>query len=237
MVNITNFRIDAFEVTNAKFAQFIVATRYETTAEQVGHSHVYDRNQGEWLTVKGANWRHPGGPDTSIAGRELHPVVHVTWYDATAYAHWSGKRLPTEAEWEYAARGGLFDAQYPWGREILRDGSYQNNFWQPPASTGDGFLELAPVGSFAPNPFGVYDISGNAWEWCADGYDEGYYQRSAKTDPQGPQKATLRIRRGGSWLSIDGPGSGIQVATRNYAPPGRSSNHMGFRCVRGDSNR
>ncbi len=235
-VRIDTFWLDRCEVTNRQFAAFVAATGYRTTAEQIGQSHVFDPHAKAWRLCKGADWQHPLGPDSMILGREDDPVVHVSWHDAVAYARWAGKRLPTEAEWEYAARGGLFDADYPWGRTEKIDGRYQANAWQgwfPDEDLGrDGFRGPAPAGSFAPNRFGLCDMAGNVWEWCSDWYSADAYQRSGGENPRGPSEGRERVRRGGSWLCADNSSEGLCVSTRNSGSPRASSNHVGFRCAR-----
>jgi formylglycine-generating enzyme required for sulfatase activity len=168
------FWMDATEVTNRQFAEFVAATGYATTAEQEGASDVFVVEEHRWQKTPGADWRHPTGTNSSIAGREAYPVVQVSWTDAAAYARWAGKRLPTEYQWEYAARGGLYDADYPWGRSEMPGGAFRANGWQgwfPDTDRGtDGFRDLAPVASFPANRYGLCDMAGNVWEWCADEY-------------------------------------------------------------------
>jgi formylglycine-generating enzyme required for sulfatase activity len=225
---VAEFWLDRHEVTNRQFAAFVAATGYRTTTEQVGSAHIFDPAEHRWRTVADANWRRPGGPFTSTIGREEMPVVLVSWHDAAAYARWAEKRLPTAVEWEYAARGGLYDSTYPWGREELSEGKYQANYWQgwfPDEDRGlDGFRDLAPVGSFPPNRFGLCDMSGNVWEWCLD------WSTPAGVARSGPP--TERIRRGGSWLCSENYSRGIELATQSAAPPHAASNHVGFRCAR-----
>ncbi|HIW69529.1 MAG TPA: formylglycine-generating enzyme family protein, partial [Candidatus Dietzia merdigallinarum] len=192
-VRIDSFRMDETAVTNAQFATFCKDTGYVTEAEQIGVSAVFhlavDAAEADvmhqlaetpwWVAVKGANWRHPGGPRSSITDLQNHPVVHVSWNDAMAYCLWSGTRLPTEAEWEYASRGGLQSARFPWGDELTPRGRWNLNVWQgrfpTHNSVEDGYLTTAPVRTFRPNDFGLYQMVGNVWEWCADRFDPGYY--------------------------------------------------------------
>ncbi len=234
-VTLRSFWIDQHQVTNRRFAAFVEATAYVTTAERVGSSLVFDPPSRAWQLTDGAQWRHPLGPESSLAGRDDHPVVQVSWHDAVAFARWSGGRLPTEAQWEYAARGGLFDADYPWGREATPAGAYQANYWQgwfPDEDRGlDGFRGTSPVGSFDPNRFGLYDTSGNVWEWCADWYADDAYELGEANEPTGPTSGTERVRRGGSWLSAANTDDGIRVSTRDRAAPGVATNHTGFRCA------
>lgn len=232
-VFVSPFYIDEHEVTNRQFQRFVARTGCRTAAEQRGWSYVYDLGRQQWVKRPGADWRHPGGPDTSLAGRQDYPVVHVSWYDAMAYAQWAGKRLPTEAQWEYAARSGLRDADFPWGRRELLDGRYQANYRQhgrDPAA--DGYQRLAPVRSYPASRFALYDLSGNVWEWCADWYDGDYYRSSRRRDPTGPDRGQLRVQRGGSWLSPEQFRFGHHVSTRGRRYPEATYEHVGFRCVR-----
>lgn len=232
-VTVSSFWMDEHEVTNRQFAEFVAQTGCVTTAQQRGWSHVFDPVRSAWVECRGADWRHPGGPETFIDGRDDYPVVHVSWYDAQAYARWAGRRLPTEAEWEYAARSGLRDADYPWGREELIDGRYQANYRQHGELPGaDGFRQLAPVRSFPASRYGLYDVSGNVWEWCHDWYAEDYYRDGPGEDPPGPAEGEFRVQRGGSWLSPEDFRLGHHVSTRGKRRPEETHQHVGFRCVR-----
>lgn len=201
-----------------------------------------------WDWKPGANWKHPLGPDSSIEGKEDHPVVQISWYDANAYARWAGKRLPTEAEWEFAALGGQKDAKYVWGNEEFSEENPQANIWQgkfPYKSTKkDGEFGTTPVKNFKPNPYGLYDMSGNVWQWCSDLYNVSYYKEEAKKEisinPEGPKEsydpdepyAKKYVHRGGSFLCHDSYCKGYRLAARMKTCPDTSLNHLGFRCVK-----
>jgi formylglycine-generating enzyme required for sulfatase activity len=234
-VRVNTFWIDETEVTNRQFAEFVTATGYVTESEKQSSSAVFDPAKRDWELVDGADWRHPAGPGSSIDNMEDHPVVHVSWDDATAYANWARKRLPTEAEWEYAARGGLEQAKFPWGNELTPNGSYRANVWQGEFpledSHRDGFASFGPVKRFPPNGYGLYDTGGNVWEWVADWYDPDYYRQSPTDNPQGPRIGTQRVQRGGSWMCSENYCQGYRVAARQKTETDSALNNLGFRCV------
>ncbi len=248
-VELSPFFIDPTPVTNAQFAAFVKATGWVTEAEQLGVSAVFQlafqgaptdvlhRVAGTpwWLAVRGADWRHPEGPGSDVVHRQNHPVVHVTWNDAQAFCAWAGKVLPTEAQWEYAARGGLPAARFPWGDDLNPRGRWRCNIWQgtfPTHNTGDdGYLTTAPVKTFAPNGYGLYQTSGNVWEWCADWFAPDYYAQSAYRDPAGPESGTARVMRGGSYLCHHSYCHRYRVAARSSNTPDSASANIGFRCA------
>ncbi|MGW5666400.1 formylglycine-generating enzyme family protein [Micromonospora sp. NPDC003776] len=249
-VVLSPFAIDTTPVTNADFARFVTATGYRTEAETFGFSAVFhlavraapDEVMGPaagtpwWLGVRGADWQHPHGPRSDLDGLDDHPVVHVSWNDAMAYCRWAGRRLPTEAEWEYASRGGLDGARYPWGDRLLDDdGRWRCNIWQGRFPTRndleDGYLTTAPVRTFTPNGFGLWQTVGNVWEWCADWYDPGYYAHAPERDPQGPPSGSARVLRGGSYLCHDSYCNRYRNSARSANTPDSSMGNAGFRTV------
>ncbi len=247
-VVIDPFRIDATCVTVTQFAAFVEATGYRTDAERYGISAVFvhaaaaDRadilgfyGAAWWLAIRGADWRHPCGPHSDAADMPDHPVVQVSHNDALAYCIWAGRDLPTEAEWEYAARGGLASQRYPWGDELVPGGVHQTNIWQgcfPEQNTAeDGYLATAPAKSYAPNDYGLYQMVGNVWEWCADWFDAGYYSRARRNNPCGPNAGVARVMRGGSYLCHASYCNRYRVAARSSNTPDSASGNLGFRTV------
>lgn len=248
-VQLDRFTIDATTVTNAAFAAFVEATGHVTEAERFGFSAVFhlalaarpEEIMGPatgapwWVGVRGASWQRPGGSPSDLVGLDDHPVVHVSWNDAVAYCAWAGRRLPTEAEWEYAARGGLAGARYPWGNDLMEDGRWRVNIFQgsfPALNTvEDAWLTTAPVRSFEPNGYGLWQTVGNVWEWCADWFDPGYYRRSPTANPTGPSAGTARVLRGGSYLCHDSYCNRYRTSARSSNTPDSSMGNAGFRTV------
>ena len=251
-VEVSPFWIDACAVSNVRFGAFVDESGYVTEAERFGWSFVFagllpdDFPPTEavaqapwWRKVEGADWSHPEGPHSSLDDRGDHPVVHVSWNDAVAYCAWAAKRLPTEAEWERAARGGLERKVFPWGDELQPGGEHRMNVWQgmfPAHNTlDDGFLGLAPVGAFEPNAFGLHNMTGNVWEWSADWFHPTFRPRDRRRDPTGPPRGTHRVQKGGSYLCHHSYCRRYRPAARQGSTPDSSTGNIGFRCVRGAS--
>jgi formylglycine-generating enzyme len=250
-VTVDPFWMDETAVTNARFAVFVEATGYRTEAETFGWSFVFrmflpevlQRNPSPvgtpwWRQVFGADWRHPEGPQSDIAGRMDHPAIHISWNDAQAYCAWAGVRLPTEAEWEIAARGGIEGAAFPWGNELEPGGAHRMNVWQGqfPAqnSQADGYIGTAPAGSYEPNGFGLFCMTGNVWEWCADWFSPTTYRRGPVTNPTGPESGGARVMRGGSYLCHASYCNRYRVDSRSSNTPDSSTGNLGFRTVWSD---
>ena len=250
VVEVSPFRIDAHAVSTTRFAEFVDATGHVTEAERFGWSFVFagflpddfPDTRGVvgsewWRQVDGADWRHPDGPQSDLDGRDDHPVVHVSWNDAQAFCAWSGTRLPTEAEWEFAARGGLRGMAFPWGDELEPDGRHMMNVFQgtfPVAnSCADGYAGTAPVDAFEPNGFGLHNMTGNVWEWCVDWFDPATYRHSPRRDPTGPERGTHRVMRGGSYLCHASYCRRYRVSARSANSPDSSTGNLGFRVASG----
>lgn len=267
-VSVNSFWMDAHEVTNAEFEKFVSATRYVTVAERPLNPKDYPGVPADklvpgsavftpptqpvslanplawWQYVPGANWRHPQGPKSNIVGKGNDPVVQVCYEDAAAYAKWAGKRLPTEAEWEYAARGSRKSTKYYWGNELKPGGKWVANIFQgqfPNSNTTeDGFRTLAPVKTFPANSNGLYDMDGNVWEWCSDLYRPDYYQKSPGSNPLGPKDSydpdepnvVKHVQRGGSFLCSDQYCIRYKAGSRGKGETTSASNNLGFRCVK-----
>jgi len=251
-VTLDPFYMDTYPVTNRQFAEFVATTGYKTEAERfewsfVFHKHIppsaYPRLVEDtvlavkwWCKVGGAYWRRPEGPDTNVDSRPDHPVTHVSWTDAVEYSRWAGKRLPTEAEWEYAARGGLEQKIYPWGDELTPGGRHLCNIWQgqfPNVDTAeDGYSAPCPVNAFPPNGYGFYTITGNAWECCSDWFHPSYHVTATRKNPVGPPEGTAKVMKGGSYLCHKSYCNRYRVAARTSNTPDSSTTNISFRCVR-----
>ena len=270
-VYVDGFWMDQHEMTNERYAKFVEATGYQTLAERkpdakdfpgvpaselVPFSLIFKKpaekirdvrrahaEQAWWDICKGASWKAPNGPGSDVKGMEKYPAVHIAYDDAVAYCNWAGKRLPTEAEWEFAARGGLDRAEYCWGKELKVDGKWMCNAWQgdfPNENTKeDGFEGIAPVGQYPPNGYGLHDMAGNVWEWCSDWYQAEYYLGSPARNPKGPKssfdasepQSPKRIQRGGSFFCADNYCRRYIPGARGKGEPSSAANHVGFRCV------
>ena len=250
-VEITQFYINKYEISNAEFAEFVKETGHVTEAETFGDSFVFElllsnetqsqitqavQDSPWWLPVKGASWRHPEGLDSSVEDRWDYPVIHVSWNDAVAFCEWSdGKRLPTEAEWEYAARGGLADRLFPWGNNPNPKGEHWMNIWQgefPLHNTlEDGYLGTAPVDTYYRNKFGLYNMAGNVWEWTADWWAIRHSKDFVK-DPTGPTTGGDKVKKGGSYLCHPEFCYRYRCAARSQNSPDSSASNLGFRCAK-----
>ncbi len=270
-IRLDGFWLDKTEVTNAEFQRFVKATQYKTVAERTPRQEDFPNAPKEnlvagslvftppqhvvskgshlnwWRYVPGANWQHPYGRKSNISGKDNYPVVQIAYADAEAYAKWAHKRLPTEAEFEYAARGGLSEKKYSWGDVLKPGGIWQANIWQgvfPYENTKeDGFADTAPVGRYPANGYGLYDMTGNVWEWCSDWYAADYYKNFLgaliQKNPKGPEKSLdpaepnvqKRVQRGGSFLCTDQYCARYMVGARGKGEPDSGSSNVGFRCA------
>ena len=271
-VTLDGYWMDKTPVTNAEFEKFVKATGYKTVAEKrpdpkdfpgvpeenlvpgcsvfspPDHDVSLDNHLQWWRYVPGANWLHPDGPNSNIKGKEKHPVVHIAWEDAAAYAKWAGKRLPTEAEYEFAARGGLDRKLYAWGDELKPNGKWASNIWQgnfPVQNTGeDGYVRTSPVSAFPSNGFGLYDMGGNVWQWCSDWYRPDYYEKISGSNPiknpGGPDDSfdpmepgiPKKVLRGGSFLCSDQYCVRYLVGSRGKGATDSGASNIGIRCVK-----
>ena len=249
-IEVGEYRIAPYAVSNREFAAFVDDTGYITDAERFEWSFVFHMFLPDdfpptrsvaatpwWRQVFGADWAHPAGPQSDLDGVLDHPVVHVSWNDALAYCVWAGVRLPTEAEWERAARGGLESKRFAWGDELAPDGTTMCNIWEgdfPIVNTAaDGFVGTAPVDAFAANGFGLHNVAGNVWEWCADWFHSDFHRTGPTTDPQGPPAGESHVIRGGSYLCHDSYCDRYRVSARSSNVADSSTGNMGFRVAAG----
>jgi formylglycine-generating enzyme required for sulfatase activity len=275
LVTVDGFWMDKTPITNAQFEKFVKATGYKTIAERKpdpkdfpgapaenlvpgcavfsppSHDVPLDNPYVWWRYVPGASWKHPEGPGSSTKGREDHPVVHIAWEDAVAYAKWAGKRLPTEAEFEFAARGGADGKRFAWGDELKPGGKWPANIFQgrfPAKNSGDdGYLTTSPVTAFPPNGFGLYDVGGNVWQWCSDWYRPDYFEKLAAQgvakNPKGPEDSfdpqepgvPKRVQKSGSFLCSDRYCARYHVGSRGKGAVDSGSSNVGFRCAKSAS--
>ena len=249
-VRVNPFYMEECAVTYSQFSRFVKDTRYKTEAESYGWSFVFRGFLSPsvskrvtqvvamtpwWAPIKGSNWRHPEGRNSNTKARMDHPVVHISWNDAMAYCEWAGKRLPTEAEWEFAARGGLEQKTYAWGDELTPKDEHRCNIFQgtfPECNTvEDGYAGTAPSRSFAPNGYGLFNVAGNVWEWQSDWFSPTYHINGPRDDPKGPPKGNSKVIRGGSYLCHESYCNRYRMAARTSNTPDSSTGNLGFRCV------
>ena len=248
-IAVSDFSIGRFCVTNRIFARFVEETGYKTTAEHEGWSFVFEGHLNRpqeydvsalhtpwWRKVPGSCWKAPEGPGSGLEARKNHPVTHVSWYDAVAFCQFTGMRLPREAEWEFAARGGLKKAKYPWGNRAVPDGAHRHNIWQgrfPEIDTAeDGYAGTSPVDTFAPNGYGIHNMTGNVWEWCADWFgDLPAKKHPPERDPERTANGPGRVMRGGSFMCHASYCERYFVHSRTFNTSDSSTGHIGFRVV------
>ena len=249
-ITLDPFYIDITTVTNVQFSEFISATGYVTEAEHYGWSFVFygllsveDKKADFqvaaqtpwWCAISGARWNQPEGKNSTIEERMDHPVVHISWNDAMSFCKWANKRLPTEAEWEYAARGGLVQKRFPWGDELMQNNEHHCNIWQgnfPDYNTlDDGYLGTAPAKSFKPNDYGLYNVAGNVWEWCHDWFSVDFHKTGARINPKGSAAGEAKAMRGGSFLCHHSYCNRYRVAARSSNTPDSTTSNIGFRCA------